>query len=89
MAQKKYDNDGTGVLFINKTKKSENSPTMLGRITIDGAEYWLSAWSHDHEKYGRYLSIALGDEVEEKPKPKGRSNKRAKKEEEIDDDIPF
>ena len=36
--------DNSGVLFKNDKKESGNQPDYKGNITVNGVEYWLSAW---------------------------------------------
>ncbi len=73
----KYDN--SGILFKNDDKENERQPDYKGSITVNGAEYWLSAWLKDGTK-GKFMSLAVT------PKEK----KKAEAEEEpFDDDIPF
>ena len=44
MNDKQYDNNMSGALFKNKKKTTEKHPDYTGTITIDGVEYWQSAW---------------------------------------------
>jgi hypothetical protein len=36
--------DNSGVLFKNDKIENERSPNYKGNITVDGKDYWLSAW---------------------------------------------
>lgn len=80
----KYDN--SGALFRNDRKEKENHPDHTGKATIDGKEYWLSAWVKEKDGV-RYFSLAFkpkeesGQQAKAAPQSRGRSD--------IDDDIPF
>ena len=36
--------DNSGVLFKNDKKETDKHPHYKGNITVDGKDYWLSAW---------------------------------------------
>jgi len=82
-AEPEYDNSNTGVLFRNGKKKSDTHPDMRGSfIDADGNEFWLSAWSHDHDKYGKYLSLVATPKEDEPTQKKGNRKGAL-------DDLPF
>ncbi len=55
-----YDNTNRGVLFINNNKKSDKSPTVMGKIDIEGTEYYLSGWTNYKRGDGeKYLSLSV------------------------------
>ena len=83
--ESEYDNSNTGVLFQNKKRKNEDHPHMRGSFTdSEGNEFWLSAWSKEHDKYGKYLSIVASPKEDEPTMKKGtrHSSKDV-------DDLPF
>ena len=41
--------DNSGVLFKNDKIENERSPNYKGNITVDGKDYWLSAWIKELE----------------------------------------
>ncbi len=79
MAKQEHDNTGRGVLFRNEKPRNVDSPFYLGRINIDGIEYWLSAWRNESKAGRAYITLVLGDEIppqedeEVPPKPRGKS----------------
>ena len=52
------DNKNSGVLFKNDKKATEQHPDYTGNITIEGKEYYLSAWVNESARTGqKYFAI--------------------------------
>ena len=62
---KEYDNTNSGALFRNDRKEKETQPDLRGKINVDGKDFYISAWSKQSDKAGKYMSLALTP-VEEK-----------------------
>lgn len=57
---KEYDNNNSGVLFKNDRKESERHPDLKGNATINGVEYWVSAWKKESTKDGsKFYSLSF------------------------------
>ena len=55
-----FDNTNKGVLFIKHDRLSDRSPTMTGKININGEEFYLSGWTNYKKSDGeKYLSLAV------------------------------
>lgn len=78
----KYDNSGS--LFKNDRKSSDKQPDMRGNATIDGVEYWISAWTKTGQR-GKFLSLSL----QKKDAVPVAAPKEVTLETDIDDDIPW
>jgi uncharacterized protein (DUF736 family) len=61
--------DGSGALFKNREKETDNHPDYRGSIKIGGVEYWLSAWLKESGKGTKYMSLSAQPKQERKEKP--------------------
>lgn len=81
-----YDNTNRGVLFIKHERRSDKSPTMTGKINVDGKDFYLSAWTNHKRTDGeKYLTLAVTP-VDETQKTQ---NKNTSVGLDPDDDVPF
>lgn len=77
-----YDNTNRGALF-RAEKKSEKHPDYNGKINIGGTDYWLSAWIKESKAGNKFMSLSLGDAVEQKQQQKQQGADL------YEDEIPF
>jgi len=72
MDNKQNQRDNSGVLFKSDKIENERSPQYKGNITVDGKDYWISAWIKDG-KSGKFMGLAVSPKEEYKPKTSERS----------------
>jgi len=76
--------DLTGSLFKNDKKISDSSPQYTGTITIDGVDYWQSAWVKESKSGLKFFSQSF------KRKDAPPQSYNAPPQNSVsDDDIPF
>ena len=82
--------DLTGSLFKNKRKEKDTHPEYTGSVTLNGEQYWLSAWLKKDKHSETYMSLALKPK-DEPPRQGARLSAQTPKDDRqpIDDDIPF
>jgi hypothetical protein len=76
--------DNSGVLFKADKTDNDRSPQYKGNITVDGKDYWISAWVKEG-KSGKFMGLAVAPK-EPQAKPSTRSKDTG-----FDDggDLPF
>jgi len=76
--------DLTGSLFKNDKMMSDSSPQYTGSITIDGVDYWQSAWVKEGKTGVKFFSQSF----KRKDAP-SQSQSTAPQKSLVDDDLPF
>lgn len=81
-------NENNGALFANDKREKDTHPTHTGSATIDGKDYWVSAWVK--EKNGRkYFSMAFKLKEQQNQHAAGFANEPPPAGADFEDDIPF
>lgn len=96
MPKMTFDNEMSGVLFVNKEPTSANSPDLRGSLQINGKKYWVSAWNRSSRGGTRYITLAITDpdsrpprQVKPQPVADHASAAAADTSLDFDKDIPF
>lgn len=76
----------SGALFRNDKREGDNQPNAKGDCIIDGAEYWVSAWTNTAKDGAKYQSLKFTRKDEEKKTSEPITPLNV---DEIDGDIPF
>ncbi len=87
-----YDNSNSGMLAKNKRRTKDTHPEYSGSVTVDGVEYWLSAWVKTG-KPGSKLEgerfFSLSFTRKDGQQSNGGTTSRPSPDNQYDDDIPF
>lgn len=66
-----YDDELSGVLFVNDRKTQDKQPDYTGNCQIGGVKFWLSGWKRQDRSGGTFLSLAFtAKDAEQKPAAK-------------------
>ena len=79
--------DNEGAIWANKKREKDTHPHFTGSATINGVEYWVSAWKRGegaHES-APALKFSLKPKEERQDKPRAAERQESF----ADDDIPF
>ena len=81
--------EGSGSLFKNDRKTTDNHPDYTGSIMVNNKEHYLSAWVKEGKK-GKFFSVSIGKEKLPMGFKAAGSDELPKSEPFIDDsDLPF
>lgn len=58
------NNKNSGALFRNEKRATEQHPEYIGKITIEGKDYYLSAWVNEMQNGQKYFAIKATPKVE-------------------------
>jgi hypothetical protein len=83
MENKSNQRDNSGVLFKSDNRDNERAPHYKGNITVDGKDYWLSAWVKEG-KSGKFMGLAVSPK-----EPMAKPSERSKATGFDTDDMPF
>ena len=75
--------DNSGVLFKSDKRDNERAPHYKGNITVEGKDYWLSAWIKEG-KSGKFMGLAVNPKDSQPPASNPRKATNI-----TDDDLPF
>lgn len=88
--------NNSGALFSNERRENDRQPTHTGSCTIDGKQFWISAWVKEKSGGGRYFSIEFKAKLARDlgagpnpPDPRDAPRTAQQPRDEFQDEIPF
>jgi hypothetical protein len=75
--------DNSGVLFKSDKVDNDRAPQYKGNITVEGKDYWISAWVKEG-KSGKFMGLAVSPK-----EPMAKPSERSKATGFDSDDMPF
>ena len=83
-----YDNNLTGVLFINDKKQNDKHPDRKGSCEINGVKYWVSGWDRQ-TKRGDTSSLKFEVQKSASDAYTAKKSEPAQDDPDFDQSIPF
>jgi hypothetical protein len=76
----------SGSIFKNDKREKDSQPNGKGQCLIGGVEYWVSAWTNDNPKGGKYQQLKFERKDAKNERYPAATKPPAA---DADDDIPF
>lgn len=83
------ENKNSGALFRNEKRATEQHPEYTGKITIEGKDYYLSAWVNEMQNGQKYFAIKATPKVEATPTTTAPAQPQTSTIPDPVDDLPF
>lgn len=90
-----FDNSNRGAIWGNDDRQKDTHPHFKGKATIDGVEYYVSAWKRGEDAKPRAPALSFSfvkvDDVKNKAMDSAKSAVQAPPPpmDSFDDDLPF
>jgi len=82
-----YDRTNRGAIWKNRDKKEDKHPDFKGSLNVDGVDYWVSAWKRKEDEPNNRPALSFSIKPKEEQAKPAETEKR--KNEDMDDEIPF
>ena len=82
-----YDRTNRGAIWKNRDKKEDKHPDFKGSLNVDGVDYWVSAWKRKEDAPNNQPALSFSIKPKEEQAKPTETEKR--KNEDMDDEIPF
>ena len=87
------EKDNRGAIWPNRKRETESHPHFTGSLTVDGKEYWVSAWKKGQDAKENAPSLSFSVKLKEPPRNAGATtpgaSARSATEDFPNEDIPF
>ena len=83
------ENKNSGALFRNDKRETEKHPEYTGKITIEGVEYYLSAWVNEMRNGQKYFAIKATPKTATTPTTTAPAQPQTSTIADPVDDLPF
>ncbi len=81
---------GQGQLFRARSKKTERSPDMTGKLMLpNGVVVWVSGWTKETAAGEKWISLQLGDAVDGHQAHQAAVGRLGDQVKDVDEEIPF
>lgn len=85
-----YDNNNRGAIWQNKEKQKDTHPDFKGSATIEGIEFWVSAWKRKADANPNSPALSFSVTPKEQVQNQGvQQAQQAINDDFEDDSIPF
>jgi uncharacterized protein (DUF736 family) len=61
-----FDPTNRGAVFFEKEVKSDNHPTLTGKLNVEGKEYRIAMWDKTSRNGDQFFSIAISEPREQR-----------------------
>ena len=83
-----YDNTNRGAIWKNDKKETEKHPDFRGELNVNGADFWVSAWSRAPGAPDKAPALSFAVTPKDSQAVKPKSNEVFPKDI-TEDDLPF
>lgn len=83
------NNDMRGAIWANDNKQKETHPDFRGQATINGVDYWVSAWRRKPDANPKAPALSFAFQEKEQKPVDTASYQNVEAARKDNDDIPF
>lgn len=83
------DRDFSGAIWPNKKREKDTHPHFTGSATIDGVEYWVSAWKRSEDAKEGSPSLKFSFKPKEEKPQRSAPKSALAQHDDFSDDVPW
>jgi len=84
-----FKNENEGAIWGNQKKERETQPDFTGSATVDGKEYYVSAWKRGENASDRAPVLKFKFNPKDQPKDQANYSGGSQPAPDVNKDIPF